>query len=647
MLTALSTFGCKLRNQLHPNDQRGTRPGQAGLNRKFTIARQIMEISDELRHCSDNELLRTAARLRSQALSGTDLNLLLPNAYGLVREAARRAHNQAHFEVQLVTGICLFDGHIVEMQTGEGKTLAALLPAFLRACVGKGCHVVTANDYLAQRDADFATAVFNRLGISVGCLVESLPREERKEVYSQDITYGTAREFGFDFLKDRLASSTTSPIGFVKQSVSLQAVQRGHYFALVDEADSVMIDDARTPLLIAGQGDDSGLECALIRASSRIALGLRAETDFQLNQDQRSATLTRQGCSTALSRLQTDLLQGCRPDDLYRQIENSLCAIYHFQRDRHYVVTEGKIAIVDESTGRIADGRQWQNGLHQAIEAREALEISARTETMAKITVQSYFRRYRHLAGLTGTAVSVAAEFRQVYKLPVTAVPTRIPSRRIEHSHRIFSGYHEKACAIVLETSLRIHAGQSVLIGTPSVQASYRISGALNEFGIPHRVLNCVEHEREAGVIAEAGWPDRVTVATNMAGRGTDIVIDPSVLERGGLHIIGTEMHSSSRIDRQLMGRTARQGQPGSFAFFLSLEDELLSLAGEQFNLKADDSLPGELSPKWIKVFQRAQRKIENIHKRQRLSLLKQEKNRNKTCLQIGLDPCLELLHDD
>ena len=613
-------------------------------NLDHRLARKIIQISDEMRSLTDDQLLRSARSQRAKANFDSDLNSIMPTAFALVREASRRVHKQAHYELQIAAGVGLCKGGIAEMQTGEGKTLVALLPAFLFSLTGRGCHIITANDYLAQRDAEFARAVFERLGITVGCLFDGLPRHGRKAEYDCDITYGTAREFGFDFLKDRLAGNDPS----TNQSCSngSATVQRGHFFALVDEADSVMIDDARTPLLIARPGNKDRCKQDLVRICHDVSRNLDARVDFQFQHDERTAALTKFGCLNVLKQVDSRFVHRFGIDDVYRQIENSLMANYLFLANRHYVIENGEIAIVDESTGRIAEGRKWQDGLHQAIEAKESVEITSGTETLAKITVQTYFRKYRNLAGLTGTAKQVADEFKRVYGLGVTTIPTRISSNRKGFSNRIFQRYEDKLVAIATATKKQLAAGQAVLIGSPSVQASRKISRILSDFGVDHHVLNCLEHEHESKIVEQAGIAGRVTVATNMAGRGTDIIVDPSVLESGGLHIIATAKHSSARIDRQLIGRTARQGQSGTYQLFLSLEDELFFVAGEKPKLRFASNHTRELDSKWINVFNKAQSKIENLHEKQRLNLLKHEKNRNQLCLQMGLDPCLEVLEE-
>ena len=644
MLAALSNFKCNFPNGLS-GARRSVLRGHAGhLDEAFRLASRIIDRSDQLQRNSDAELRQAAQRLRHELSRGVDPAKRLTEAFALVRESARRVHGHAHYEVQLVTAILLFEGQIVEMQTGEGKTLAALPAAFLRASVGKGCHVVTANDYLARRDATYAAQVLGRLGMNVGSLDEQLPREQRPAVYQQEITYGTAREFGFDFLKDRLSESSTD--GNSRSRASRLVVQRGHYFAIVDEADSVMIDDARTPLLIAAPREGWELTQHLAIRCQQVVGFLNPNLDFQINHQQRTATLTRRGCATTLRCLDGEFVRAWGPAEVYQALENALAASYLFQRDQHYIVANDQVAIVDESTGRVAEGRQWQDGLHQAIEAKEGVPITAGTSTLAKISVQTYFRQYQHLSGLTGTAAAVVDEFKTAYQLPVTIVPTRKPSVRRELPCRIFSTYLEKAIAVAESVRQRIAQGQSVLIGTPSVVASERISSVLTRFGIEHEVLNCIHHQRESELIAAAGGAGHVTVATNMAGRGTDIGLSSDVLAAGGLHIIATEFHASSRIDRQFIGRCARQGQPGSFQFLLSLEDELLVHSQPISEQAGPQHRAGELPIRWLKLFQRAQAEVERRHARQRLSLLESEHRREKLCRQIGLNPYLEMFPD-
>ncbi len=613
----------------------------------------IAEMSERLKSLDDAALARRGSDLRWRALSGAPLASLLEESYALVREAARRAHGQSHYPVQLVAGIALFDGGVVEMQTGEGKTLTAVLPTFLFALSGRGCHVVTANDYLAQRDADFARAIYQRLGLSVGCVHSSVDSEKRRAEYDCDVTYGTSREFGFDFLRDRIALARRTDFQSVPHSASSGAtvnrpegaVQRGHYFALVDEADSVLIDDARTPLLIASPQENNWVTESLFRWCAGTARELVRVVDFTIEGDTRRARLTNHGCRSVLGRSKPPGTDSLDMERIYSQIEHALVAQHMFQRDRDYVVADKSVAIVDESTGRVAEGRKWQEGLHQAVEAKEGVPISETTQTAARITVQSYFRRYQHSAGLTGTAHSSRREFRRIFKLHVVRIPPRLPCQRKGLPPRVFLSQAAKHKAIATEIEQRLAAGQAVLVGTPSVAASEELSDVLVRRGIVHQVLNCRHHEQEAKIIQQAGHPGRVTIATNMAGRGTDVRVHDEVLRAGGLHVIATEMHSSARIDRQLIGRTARQGEPGSYQFFLSMEDELfrgLQSELEAARRRAHPDEHGELPPNWLSLFQRTQRKLERHHERQRKDLLKQERKRDDLCRGMGLDPLLE-----
>jgi len=601
---------------------------------------------------SEAELQEITHQLRTTAHSHAQLKSILPLVYGLVRECSRRVHQQSHYRVQILAGIELFNGGVVEMATGEGKTLATLLPVFLYALAGKGGHVVTANDYLAKRDAEFARQVFGLLGLSVGCVDEALPREKRRREYQKDVTYGTAKEFGFDFLKDRLATNEfhdgRTPLLSHGVDTTSESVQRGHYFAFVDEADSVMMDDARTPLLIANATEHSDLRESMIRWCHKQALSLVIEKDYILAPRKRAVKLTRSGSRKISQSCDPALIQHLGFEEVLQQSENALTANHFFKLGQQYVIQEGEVAIVDESTGRISDGRKWQNGLHQAIETKEGLEITSATSTMARVTVQSFFRKYQHLAGITGTAKSLSREFKKVYDLSVTPIPTRLPTQRADLGKRIFKDNASKDRAIAIDTLARIQLGQPVLIGTPSVRVSQRVSGELKNFGIAHEVLNCLQHEQESTIVSRAGERGRVTVATNMAGRGTDIKILPDVLQIGGLHVIATEMHASSRIDRQLIGRSARQGQPGSFQFFLSLEDELFATVGINLGVarKPNEHQTPELDGHSLRHFVKAQKQSESIQEKQRLELLERENQRDKLCRQIGLDPCLEMLDE-
>ena len=610
--------------------------------RRRALVERVLASATRLHDLPEPELLRAAQALRWQARSAVPSDELIVEGFALVREATRRVHGQAHYPTQLDAGVVLSSGGLAEMQTGEGKTLTALLPAFLYALAGQGCHVATANDYLARRDAKFARAAFQLLGMHVGCVANDLPYEQRGDQYACDVTYGDAREFGFDFLRDRLAQDASDAIG----SGSDCRKQRRRYFALVDEADSVLIDDARTPLIIALAGELTSDEVDFYVWCDRIAKSLDAKQDMIFDHARRSVRLTESGCRRVVSLGRLPAWQGATLDRVYEQIEQSLTANYLLCRDRDYILDADGVGIVDPSSGRVAVGRKWRYGLQQAIEVKERIDPTAATEVAARVTVQSFFRGYRFLAGMTGTAQACASEFRKVYRLRVVSIATSKPCLRTAAAPRLFASRDAKLAAVAAEIVVRLQNGQAVLVGTPSVEASERLSAVLTERAIDHAVLNCLRHEQEAAIVAQAGEPGRVTIATNMAGRGTDIGVSRQVLAAGGLHVIVTEMHVSSRIDRQLVGRTARQGDPGSYQYFLSLDDELFmayeSGAFARARRRAQQSPERGLPPSWIRWFKRAQGRAETVHRRERGELLRQERQRQKTCRELGFDPILE-----
>ncbi len=611
--------------------------------RRTALVERVLEASQRLQDVSTPELRQTAKALCWQARAAAPSERLVVDGFALVREAARRVHGQAHYPTQLAAGIAMASGALAEMQTGEGKTLTALLPSFLHALAGQGVHVVTANDYLAQRDADFARSAFAVLGLRVGCITGALPYERRGDEYSCDVTYGSAREFGFDFLRDRLeqdAGNTTETRKPCRQQ------QRGRYFALVDEADSVLIDDARTPLIVAVAGELTPEETEFYKWCHRAASSLDAKREMTFDFAKRTIRLTECGARRVASLGPLPAWEDASLERTYRQVEQSLAAQHLYCRDRDYVVDAEGVGMVDPSSGRVAAGRKWRDGLQQAVELTAQIEPTAPTTIAARVTVQNFFRGYAFLAGMTGTALSCSGEFRKVYRLPVIAIPTRKPCVRAGSAPRLFASRDAKFAAVAAEIVARMHAGQAVLVGTPSVEASELLSGVLTNRGIAHAVLNCLRHEQEANIVADAGQPGRVTIATNMAGRGTDIVVSEQVLAAGGLHVIVTEMHASSRIDRQLVGRTARQGARGSFQYFLSLDDEVFAAfehrAFGRAKREAQRSPDDELPPRWLHWFARAQRRSERFHRAERGELLRQERQRQKTCRDSGLDPLLE-----
>lgn len=630
------------------------RPMAARVSRWRPLAQRILALSETYSNDSDEKLLGFARELRWRSKSGTSLKAILPEAYALVREAARRVLGQQHYLVQIMGGIGLFEGGLAEMQTGEGKTLTATLPTFLRALPGRGCHVVTVNDYLAQRDCDQMGPVYERLGLTVGCVVSASETPERRSAYWKDITYATSREIGFDFLRDRLKvgaklDEIQRPNLFAADNMSDEGpVQRGHYFALVDEADSVLIDDAVTPLIIGLERESSPELEALMNWCRDLVPQFVPGEDFLFDPGRRTVELTNAGTRKVVLASKPELLHSFDTEKLYTHAEQAIRAHYAYSRGKDYVITKKQeIAIVDESTGRVLDGRKWQAGLHQAIESKESVPITVETGEAARITVQTFFRRYQNIAGMTGTGVQAAREFQNTYGLGVTTIPTHRRCIRQGLPPRIFATQDAKRKALVPEIQRLHQAGRAVLIGTPSVEASEVLGRALEAVDIECKILNALFDDVEAEIVAQAGQPGRITIATNMAGRGTDIHLHDDVRKSGGLHVIATEMHTNRRIDRQLVGRAARQGDPGSYQFWLSLEDELFRYLTiekhKQLRSRANPSTSGELPVRWLGTFRHLQRVIENQERKYRKQLLKQEKSREKMCRAMGLDPYLEL----
>lgn len=629
------------------------RPQEARRARWRAAAEEIIARSEKLRELNDEELLRAGREIRWRAKADVSLEQLLPEAFALVRESARRALGYQHYAVQILGAMAMFEGHVAEMQTGEGKTLTATLAAFLRALPGRGSHVITVNDYLAERDKRIMGPVYERLGLTVGCITAPMQTDERRDAYAKDITYGTAKELGFDFLRDRLRMGAgTQDDGRArtrrKARQGEDPVQRGHYFALIDEADSILIDEARTPLIIGLTMPNTAATVNLLRWSQRATHHLSANVDFVFEPERRTAYLTDTGCRKVLLMAKPSLLDTIDAERMYKNVEQALTSRYGFQRDRDYVVADDKIVIVDESTGRQMDGRKWQDGLHQAVEAKELVPITAATGQAARVTVQSFFREYVHIGGMTGTAWQARRELKRSFQMSVSVIPTHRPNIRTGAPPRIFATMQAKREAVIAEI-LSLHAKRrAILVGTPSVEASEALGESLKERGIAHRILNARYHEQEAMIVSHAGHAGHVTIATNMAGRGTDIELESEVRANGGLHVIATEMHSSKRIDRQLIGRAARQGDPGSYQFFLSLDDELLRCLKlekrESLKRRAvAEAVQGELSGSWISVFERTQRFLERMHRKQRKDLLRQERQRTESHKKMGLDPFLEL----
>lgn len=625
----------------------------ARLDRWQKIAGRVHHLAKPMANLSDAELLKQAKEIRWRAKTGIPLHRLLPEAYAMVVEASRRTVDMTPYPVQIRGATALFEGGIAEMQTGEGKTLTAVCPAFLRALSGRGCHIITVNDYLARRDAETMGPIYQALGLSTACIQTPMETDERRDAYSKDITYGTAKEMGFDYLRDRLrlgvAADGEDRHSFFGAAVSgaERPVQRGHYYVIADEADSILIDEARTPLIIGLTQPNDPASVSLYRWCQRAIVHLEANVDFVYEPQRRSSYLTDAGCRRVLLMPKPALIDSIDTERIYKHVEQALTAKFGFVKDRDYVIVDDEIMIVDEGTGRIMEGRKWQDGLHQTIEAKELVTVTAASGEAARITIQNYFKLYTHLSGMTGTAIQAAREIRKTYGLPVTAIPTHRPCIRYGKSARIFIGLEAKWHAIVDEIGRLVEAGRPVLVGTPSIEASERLGQLLKQQNIKPIILNAKYHEQEAEIVKDAGHPGRVTVATNMAGRGTDIVLADGVADNGGLHVIATEMHSSARIDRQLIGRAARQGDPGGYQFFLSLEDELLSsLEADvlvRIRQQANPNKDGELPDSWLSFFKKTQRFIEKTHLKQRKDLLRQEKHRTEAYKRMGLDPCLEL----
>jgi preprotein translocase subunit SecA len=614
------------------------------LKRLRPIVERINGLEAEYSQQSDGELREKIAgwKTRISAIEEHEdredaLWEAMPEVFATVREAAKRTLGQRHFDVQLIGGIILHQGKIAEMKTGEGKTLVATLPAVLNALGGRGVHVVTVNDYLARRDAEWMGRIYTFLGLSVGVIVHGLSDPERKDAYNRDITYGQNNEFGFDYLRDNMKFNLE------------EYVQREHHYAIVDEVDSILIDEARTPLIISGASEESTDTYYVV---DRVMPRLKSETHYTVDEKLRTAALTEDGVTRVEQLLGVENLYDPRNILLVHHVSQALKAHTLFKRDVDYVVKDGQVVIVDEFTGRLMPGRRWSDGLHQAIEAKENVRIESENQTLATITFQNYFRMYKKLAGMTGTADTEATEFKEIYNLDVAVIPTNRPMIRADNHDVVFKTEDEKFDAVIEEIKDCYERGQPVLVGTVSIEKSERVANQLKKTGVKHYVLNAKNHEREAEIVAQAGRYKAVTISTNMAGRGTDIVLggnpeglaaaetgtrDPAdqnfqnalarhreqcakereqVLEAGGLHILGTERHESRRIDNQLRGRSGRQGDPGSSRFYLSLEDDLLRifgadrLKGLMGRIGMEDGVP--IEHRWIsKAIENAQKKVE------------------------------------
>lgn len=536
------------------------------IKRMSPMVKQIGSMEESMKQLSDDELKAQTEKFRKQLDEGATLTDILPEAFATIREASMRVLGLRPFDVQLMGGMTLFESKIAEMKTGEGKTLTAVFPLYLHGLTKKGAHLVTVNDYLASRDAEEMGELFNWLGLTVGCIVADMDDEERQKAYQSDITYGTNNEFAFDYLRDNM-----------KFDLDEYVQQRGHNYCIVDEVDSILIDEARTPLLISGPSEGN---TDLYQVANKVIPQLTKEDHFTVDEKSSTAIFTDDGIIRVQEILKIENLFDLQHNELLHHLNQSLKAHNLFKRDVNYVVKEEKVIIVDEFTGRLKDGSRWSDGLHQAVEAKEGVPIKSENQTLASITFQNYFKLYDSLAGMTGTAATEAEEFRQIYNLDVTVIPTNVPIARIDDPDII---YKSKSAKIKAATKLirELHEkGQPVLVGTSSIESSEAFHNALTQAKIPHEVLNAKQHEREAQIIAKAGHNGSVTIATNMAGRGTDIKLTPETKELGGLYIVGTERNEARRIDNQLRGRSGRQGDPGHSKFFLSLEDDLMRIFG-------------------------------------------------------------------
>jgi preprotein translocase subunit SecA len=565
------------------------------------IIERINALEPEIQSMNDATLKNQTVLLKERMQNGESLEDILPEAFATVREASIRTLGMRHFDAQLIGGIGLHQGKIAEMKTGEGKTLAATLPAYLNALSGLGVHIITVNDYLARRDTEWMGHIYNFLGLSVGTILHGLDDNERNAAYSADISYGTNNEFGFDYLRDNMKFSNAD------------VVQGELNFAIVDEVDSILIDEARTPLIISGPAEKS---TDLYHLANGIIPHLVLDHDYTLDEKARSAMLTEEGIAKAEQKLKVDNLYDHRNIERLHHINQALKAHTLFKRDVDYIVKNNEVIIVDEFTGRLMPGRRYSEGLHQALEAKENVKIENENQTLATVTFQNYFRMYNKLAGMTGTADTEAAEFKKIYDLDVLIIPTNQPMIRTDNADVIYKTRNEKFNAVLNEIVELNQKGQPVLVGTISIDISESLAKKLKKRGIKHTILNAKNHEKEAEIIAMAGQQNAVTISTNMAGRGTDIVLGEGVTDLGGLHIIGTERHESRRIDNQLRGRSGRQGDPGSSRFYLALEDDLLRIFGgeritgimEKLGMEEDEPIEANIISRAIES---AQSKVE------------------------------------
>ncbi len=630
------------------------RPWKRRLYRASLLIPRIRHYEKLYLTLSEEEMRKVSLRLRGRAKGGEKLDKLIPEAFGLACSAIRRVHGYQPFDVQLAAGIVMHFGGLVELATGEGKTLCAVAPTYLNALTGKGVHVTTVNDYLAKRDAEDMGPVYSLLGLSVGCIFQKMEDGPRKETYLKDVTYGTASEFGFDFLRDRLkvrgGTATTAPFWapwFGGGAAADNRVQRDLNYAIVDEADSIFVDEARTPLIIANPTRPATPdEQRVYLWADRVVQTLQRDTHFRLDLKKEKVELTDAGRQLVRYSDPPTGEHATAMDKLLETMEKALHAYHRFSRDHHYMVNaENKIVIIDESTGRPMPDRHWRDGLHQAVEAKERVEITMQSDHAAQITYQNFYRLYKKLAGMSGTLLPNFWELRKVYKRWVTKVPTNRPIKRVQFPDAVLPNENAKFTSVVAQITQMHRQGRPVLVGTRSVEKSERLSKLLHAVGVPHEVLNARQDARENEIVAEAGQPGRITVATNMAGRGTDIKLGPGVADLGGLHVIGTDRHEAERIDRQLAGRAGRQGDPGTAQFFLSLEDQLLEGLGVPRQRRLEALGASGATRPWAiyrRLFRKAQRRTEAKHYKQRLDLMNYDKQRQEMLQDLGADPYVD-----
>jgi preprotein translocase subunit SecA len=618
-----------------------------------SVISKIKSLASAYSELDDSQLADLALDLGFESRQSDRVNPLIDRAFALVQVAASRQLQMQHYDVQLRGGYAMCQGHVAEMRTGEGKTLTATLPLFLHGLAGRGALLATSNDYLARRDAQWMQPVYQSLGMTVGVIQSEMSREQRRAAYQCSITYGTMKEFGFDFLRDHSMEREQKQRelwyggadgGVAEASASLP-VHRKPHFLLIDEADSILIDDARTPLIISSAQDESAQrqQMSLYRWSADASKRFTEEQHFWYDREKRRVDLTPEGTALVRDVAKPPELEGVGLLEMYDFMERAIQVDRDYKCDRDYVVRDGEIVIVDEATGRISEGRRWSKGIHQAIEANENVEVTMDTNTSAKVTVQSYVSRFPNIAGMTGTAFSSRKEFKKIYHMGVTVIATNRPSQRIDLPTKYFFSEEEKFNQVVKD-AIEIHSiGRPILIGTRSIAKSDQVSRLLHQHNIDHEVLNAREVEREADIVSKAGQRGRITVATNMAGRGTDIKIEKEIEQLGGMHVIGTEIHESSRIDQQLFGRCARQGDKGSVQLYISAEDKLLESAyGKQTAQRYRKTGKTRTASHWISLFKRAQQKVENQHYRSRRILMYNEKMLAKSQREMGLDPILD-----